>query len=77
MIVKDFNGIDCELGALQQSYRRYPHLIHSRISDTGAPYLLNCMEEHKTCGCIIEGNGTLQFPLRIKYCKAHEAVQVQ
>lgn len=72
--VKSYDGkTDVNVKAMQQSLRiDFPSYARKDIDDWGTPFLTNCVHTETKCGCSIIGNGTLQFPLTIKFCKTHE-----
>lgn len=72
-IVLDILGHKHKIKDLQKSYQDFPCFVHKSIGDDGTPYLSNVVTFTHKCGCEIVGNGTIQFPLRIKFCKKHKS----
>ncbi len=70
--IKTFQGTSINLKAYQHSLNEYASFARKGIDNQGVPYLTNCAFNSPKCGCEIIGNGTLQFPLSIKYCKKHK-----
>ncbi len=70
--VKSFDGKDISIKAMQQSLTTYPLNLRAVISDNGEPALIGATYKTYKCGCDIIGNGTLQFPLSIKFCSKHQ-----
>jgi len=56
----------------QESLVKFPSYKQLMMSDEGIPYFMNCVTTNSPCGCEIIGHGTLQFPLKIKFCKKHQ-----
>ena len=73
LIVKSFDGkTDVNVKAMQHSLRvDFPSFARKNIDDQGTPFLDNCVFSDSLCGCTVEGNGTLQFPLRVNFCEKH------
>ena len=71
--VKSYDGLtDVNIKNMQESLRlTFPSFARKDIDDYGTPYLWSCCYETHECGCKIEGNRTLQFPLRINFCAKH------
>jgi hypothetical protein len=70
VITKDGNEI--KIKGFQKSLIDFPSYARKMMADDGTPYLMNCVQSINDCGCKISGNGTLQFPLSIVFCKKHK-----
>ena len=51
---------------------RYPVI---QADKTGEQFI-QCAYEESPCGCKVIGGGTLQQPLKIKYCEKHDPIKV-
>jgi hypothetical protein len=67
----DFNGNELNIAHFKESLMNFPSRCLKDIDTEGTPFLHNLVQRDSPCGCTIEGNGTLQFPMRIKHCKKH------
>lgn len=63
-----------KISDFQETLINYPSSCNKEMDDYGQAYLSNCVHETHKCGCEIVGNGTIQFPLSIKFCKKHKKV---
>ena len=72
--VKSYDGKkDVNISSFQESLNRFAsNNIRAGLSDDGEAYLLNVIESSYACGCRIKGNGTIQFPLSIAFCRKHK-----
>lgn len=71
--VKSFDGeTDVIIKAHQECLREYPMNLRAMIDDYGTPAITGAVHATNKCGCEIIGNGTLQFPLTIKFCNKHK-----
>lgn len=61
-----------KIDAMIKSLHTFPSYARKEMGTDGKAGLSNCCYTTKKCGCEIEGNGTLQNPLNIKYCKKHK-----
>lgn len=72
---KTFDGKIINIADMQESLRvNFPSYCQKDIDDYGTPFLSNCVMNEPECGCEIIGNGTLQFPLTIKFCAKHKYI---
>lgn len=55
----------------RKSFREFPSYARKDIAEDGTPFLSGITFTQTKCGCEIIGNGTLPFPLEIKFCKKH------
>ena len=55
----------------RKSYREFNMVLRPDITDDGEAFLFGAVHAIHECGCKVTGNGTLQFPLTIKFCKRH------
>lgn len=62
-----------KIKSLRESYRMICTNLHPDITDSGQAFLFGVVHAFNKCGCRITGNGTLNFPLTIEYCKLHKA----
>lgn len=68
-------GKEINIKGFQNSLHEWPMRFQAAMTDDGEPYLRgNCVYKHNPCGCEITGNGTLQFPLGIKFCEKHSKI---
>ena len=71
--VKSYDGkTDVNIASFKQSLIEFPSNIRAGLSDDGEAHLINVVESSYDCGCRIKGNGTLQFPLSIEFCRKHK-----
>lgn len=63
--VIDYNGYERDIKAFQHSLQEWPSYASKHLSDEGEAFLGNVVEQ-EVDGATVEGNGTLQFPLRAK-----------
>lgn len=61
-----------EIKNYRESYQAMPGFARKMMAEDGTPYLSNITFIPAKCGCEIIGNGTLPFPLQIKFCKLHK-----
>lgn len=69
--VKDCEGNDINVRDYIKSLHDWPSYAQKVMGTDGRPALVNCCYAEPRCGCKIEGCGTLQFPLTIKFCEKH------
>lgn len=74
--VKSIEGTEIDIKAYQKSLNEFGSRIMPWIDEDGRTALLHCTYNEPVCGCKIEGCGTLQFPLTIKFCEKHSAVNI-
>lgn len=70
--IKSFVGNDVTIKAFQQSLHNYPLNLRAIMDDHGNTALTGAAFHDHKCGCKIIGNGSLQFPLTIKFCNKHK-----
>jgi len=70
-IVKTIEGDETNVENFRRSLREFPSYCNKPMAEDGTPYLSNCVHKIENCGCSVTGNGTLQFPLGIKFCEKH------
>lgn len=70
--VKTAEGKIINIKSYQKSLTTFPSYRRAMMSDKGEPYLMDCVTTPSSCGCEIIGHGTLQFPLKIKFCNKHQ-----
>ncbi len=75
--VKTADGQERKIADLQKSFREWQSYCMKNLDDYGTPYLTNCLTNTGGCGCEITGNGSIPFPLGIKLCEKHSAVDAQ
>lgn len=68
------NGRVISIQGMIESLHNYPSYARKEMSTDGTTGLSNCVYKEPTCGCKIAGNGTLQFPLEVKFCNKHQAL---
>lgn len=71
---------DKQIAAYNESFQRWHGYIQRVViaegKERGEGTLTNATYQHPRCGCRVTGNGSLHFPLTVKFCKAHKAVKV-
>lgn len=70
--VIDYNGEERDIKAFQHSLQEWPSYASKHLSDEGEAFLGNVVEQ-EVDGATVEGNGTLQFPLRAKLTTVQKA----
>lgn len=70
--VKSYDGeTDVNIKGHQNSLQQYPARYLAYLNDDGRAGIMDAVYSSYECGCKIKGNGTLQFPISIEYCKKH------
>lgn len=63
------------IAGMQETLRAYPMEYLAQLSDDGVPFIKGMVHREPGCGCKIVGNGTLQFPVMIEFCKQHKKMK--
>lgn len=66
------SGATEKIQNMRTSLHQFPSFAKKEMDEQGNAYLSNCVHKTHKCGCEIIGNGTLQNPLEIKFCKKHK-----
>lgn len=71
--VKSYDGKqNVNIKAHQESLKVWPLRFTGYINDDGKAGLMDAVYSTYECGCKIIGNGSLQFPISIKFCDKHK-----
>lgn len=74
--VKNFEGKIICIEDYQESLLNFPSKhIRQVLDDSGRAAVTGLTYMNYSCGCSIEGCGTLQFPMRINFCDKHSKEQ--
>ncbi len=78
MITKSFGAVrlpKSKIEGMRKTLRDYQPRYVAYVNDDGTGSLLYAVSKLPGCGCTITGNGTLQLPFMIVFCKAHRKVK--
>lgn len=68
----DYSGVEIDIKAFQHALQEWPSYASKHLDDEGTAFLGNVVKQ-EVDGATVEGNGTLQFPLRAKLTPLQKA----